>query len=81
MKHLKPYLVSTFAITVLLATQMIAGPSAGYAATVELYDDFSRQAIDPAKWHGIEIGSTALAPNAEAVREIARGQLRLFLTT
>ena len=41
---------------VLVAMLVLAGPSAGYTATLELYDNFNSQQIDPPKWHGIEIG-------------------------
>lgn len=48
---------------------------------LELYDNFNGQRIDPSKWHGIEVGAGASAPNSEAGREIDGKRLQLYLTT
>lgn len=45
-----------------------------------LYDDFNGPEINPQKWHGSEGDTGPSAPNAEAVRQITRGKLRLFFT-
>jgi hypothetical protein len=60
---------------------VLAGIPAQALEPLVLYDDFNAKRIDPAKWSGTEGFAAARNPNAEAVRVILGGALRVLLTT
>jgi hypothetical protein len=60
---------------------VLTGMPAQALEPLVLYDDFNATRIDPAKWSGTEGFAAPRNPNAEALRMILGGALRVQLTT
>jgi hypothetical protein len=73
-------MLGRFSLVCLLAISSLLVASPGEAQLV-LYDDFSVNKINPAKWFGGETNRGPMAPNTEILRKVALGQAQLLLTS